>query len=73
MTIDPTILLEIRCIRANVVGLAQGSNYTDPRLIEQEVNFAKNLFRRLGCHVIDVSKKAIEEISSEIYLYLRKQ
>jgi regulator of PEP synthase PpsR (kinase-PPPase family) len=73
LTIDPTILLEIRCTRANVLGLTQESNYTDPSRIEQEVNFAKSLFRRLGCHVIDVSKKAIEETSSEIYLYLRKQ
>ncbi len=73
LTIDPSILAEIRCTRASVLGMAQGGDYTDPYRIEQEVNFAKSLFRQLGCHVIDVSKKAIEETSGEIYLYLRKQ
>lgn len=52
--------------------MTQGNNYTNPNSIEQEVNFAKSIFKQLGCHVIDVSKKAIEETSSEIYLYLRK-
>ncbi len=73
LNIDPNVLLDIRCTRANILGLTQNSNYIDPHHIDQEVAFARNLFRKLGCHVIDVSKKAIEETSSEIYLYLRKQ
>jgi regulator of PEP synthase PpsR (kinase-PPPase family) len=47
--------------------------YIDPEKIEQEVQYAKSIFRELECHVIDVSSKAIEETSSEIYLYLRQQ
>ncbi len=72
LTIDSHILLEIRSTRASALGLPPHSDYTDPKIIEQEVSFAKNIFRELGCHVINVSNKAIEEISSEIYLHLRR-
>ncbi len=71
LTINPKILSEIRATRANVLGLPFGNIYTDPNLIEEEVKSAKKIFKRLGCHVIDVSNKAIEETSGEIYLYLR--
>jgi regulator of PEP synthase PpsR (kinase-PPPase family) len=71
LTIDPQMLLNIRRTRANVLGMPHGANYTDPGMIEQEVNYARQIFRRLGCHIIDVSNKAIEETSGEIYLYLR--
>ena len=72
LTIDPHMLLKIRCTRANVLGVSQGSDYTDPNMIEQEVNYARKIFRRLNCPVIDVSNKAIEETSGEIYLQLRQ-
>jgi len=72
LTIDPQILAGIRSTRANVLGLPQGTDYTDLYIIEEEVQSAKKIFKRLGCHIIDVSNKAIEEISGEIYLYLRK-
>lgn len=71
LTIDPQILLKIRRTRANSLGIPHGANYTDPNMIQQEVSFARQIFRRLGCHVIDVSNKAIEEVSGEIYLSLR--
>lgn len=71
LTIDPEMLLKIRSTRANTLGMSQSGQYTDPQIIEQEVNFARKTFRQLGCHIIDVSSKAIEETSSEIYLYLR--
>ncbi len=72
LTIDPQMLAGIRSTRANVLGLPPGAGYTDLSIIEEEVRSAKRIFKRLGCHVIDVSNKAIEETSSEIYLYLRK-
>lgn len=72
LTIDPQILAGIRSTRANIIGLPQGTGYTDLQIIDEEVQSAKRIFKRLGCHIIDVSNKAIEETSSEIYLYLRK-
>lgn len=70
--IDPYLLQEIRTTRANVLGMPSSTDYADPDRIRQEVRHAKKLFRELKCHVIDVSAKAIEETSSEIYLHLRQ-
>lgn len=72
MSIDPHLLQDIRSIRAKVLGMAPDAEYADIDQIRQEVRYAKNIFRELDCHVIDVTSKAIEEISSEIYLYLRQ-
>jgi [pyruvate, water dikinase]-phosphate phosphotransferase / [pyruvate, water dikinase] kinase len=72
LTIDPFLLHEIRSTRAQVLGMATNTDYADPELIRQEVQNARKLFRELDCHVIDVSAKAIEETSSEIYLHLRQ-
>jgi hypothetical protein len=70
--IDPYLLQEIRTTRAHVLGMPSSTDYADPDRIRQEVRQAKKLFRELKCHVIDVSAKAIEETSSEIYLHLRQ-
>lgn len=70
LTIDSNLLQDIRTTRAQVMGLSAATDYTDSDRIYQEVRHAKNIFRELKCHVINVSAKAIEEISSEIYLYL---
>lgn len=72
MSIDPHLLQDIRSIRARVLGMAPDAEYADLDQIRQEVRYAKNIFRELDCHVIDVTSKAIEEISSEIYLHLRQ-
>jgi regulator of PEP synthase PpsR (kinase-PPPase family) len=70
--IDPFILQNIRTTRAQVLGMPADADYADIDRIRQEVRQAKKLFRELKCHVIDVSAKAIEETSSEVYLYLRQ-
>ncbi len=70
--IDPHVLQGIRTTRAQILGLPANTEYADPDRITQEVRQAKKLFRELKCHIIDVSSKAIEETSSEIYLHLRQ-
>jgi regulator of PEP synthase PpsR (kinase-PPPase family) len=71
--IDPHVLHGIRTTRAQVLGMPADTEYADPDRIGHEVRQAKKLFRELKCHVIDVSSKAIEETSSEIYLHLRQK
>lgn len=71
LTIDPFLLHDIRSTRASALGMPAGADYADPEKITQEVRYAKKIFRELKCHTIDVSAKAIEETSSEIFLYLR--
>jgi len=72
LTIEPHLLQEIRSTRTQVLGMSSANEYSDLEQVTQEVRYAKKLFRELKCHVIDVSAKAIEETSSEIYLFLRQ-
>ncbi|MBU6452130.1 MAG: kinase/pyrophosphorylase [Cyanobacteria bacterium REEB67] len=72
LQIDPHLLQGIRVNRSTVLGMGGDNDYADPDRINQEVRYAKKLFRELKCHVIDVSSKAIEETSSEIYLRMRE-
>ena len=72
LNIDPHVLQGIRMTRAQILGMPATTDYADPDKINQEVRQARRLFRELKCHVIDVSAKAIEETSSEIYLQLRQ-
>ena len=72
LTIDPYLLAEIRTTRAKTLGMPDDNEYSDPERIRLEVRHAKKICRELKCHLIDVSAKAIEETSSEIYLHLRQ-
>jgi regulator of PEP synthase PpsR (kinase-PPPase family) len=71
LTIDPHLLHNLRATRAQIIGMPAGSEYADLDEIKAEVQYAKRIFRELKCHTIDVSARAIEETSSEIFLYLR--
>jgi regulator of PEP synthase PpsR (kinase-PPPase family) len=71
LKIDPYQLQEIRSTRAAVLGMPGTSDYADPDRIMQESRYAKKIFRELKCHILDVSAKAIEETSSEIYMKVR--
>jgi len=72
LSIDPYLLQEIRTTRAEALGMPGETDYADPERIQEEVRHARKIFRELKCHIIDVSAKAIEETSSEIYLHLRQ-
>ncbi len=49
---------------------AVASSYTDPVLIEREMDEARALMKRLGCFVVRTDGKAIEESASEIIAHL---
>jgi regulator of PEP synthase PpsR (kinase-PPPase family) len=59
-------LNEIRKERLKALGLPDSANYASVDRIEQESDYAHNLMIRLGCTVIDVSNKAVEETASII-------
>jgi regulator of PEP synthase PpsR (kinase-PPPase family) len=71
LTIDPHLLHNLRTTRAQIIGMPAGSEYADLDEIKAEVQYAKRIFRELKCHSIDVSARAIEETSAEIFLYMR--
>src|SRR5438270_4218328 len=64
LTIDAKRLAEIRGERARWMGGANG--YADLVEIYDELDYAAQVHRRLGCPVIEVSELSIEEISHRI-------
>jgi len=66
LTIDPQQLLSIRKERLKTLGLMADANYANESRILEEMEFAHKVMRKLGCPVIDVTNKAVEETSSKI-------
>ncbi|HBN07710.1 MAG TPA: phosphoenolpyruvate synthase regulatory protein [Cyanobacteria bacterium UBA8530] len=66
LSIQPTVLHRIRIARLHALGLTESANYVNLENIKLENEYAKNIFRRLRCPVVDVTNKAIEETASEI-------
>ncbi|SHE57480.1 hypothetical protein SAMN02745784_01152 [Tissierella praeacuta DSM 18095] len=72
LTNSPEKLNEIREERLKALGLSGGSNYSSLERILDELEYADRIMKRIGCPVIDVSHKAIEETSEIILFLLRK-
>lgn len=66
LTINPELLLQIRTERLRSLGLGPRSKYADLGRIIEELEYADRVFRRVGCRVVDVSQKAVEETANSI-------
>ncbi len=66
LTMKPERLLKIRTERLRALGLPVEAHYASLDRIETELRFADGLMARLGCPVIDVTEKAIEETAGLI-------
>jgi len=66
LTIRPQILNEIRQERLKTLGLVSNADYASMERILSELEYAENIMKRLGCPIIDVSNKAVEETASKI-------
>ncbi|WP_240353380.1 pyruvate, water dikinase regulatory protein [Cohnella algarum] len=66
LTMNPERLLKIRTERLRALGLPVHAHYASLDRIERELAFAAALMERLGCPVIDVTEKAIEETAGLI-------
>ncbi|WP_333887461.1 pyruvate, water dikinase regulatory protein [Clostridium sp.] len=62
LTIDPIQLMEIRKHRIDKLRAASHAiQYANAERVLDELDFADRLMRRLGCKIIDVTKRAIED------------
>ncbi len=66
----PDNLNEIRQERLKSLGLSNNAVYANLGRINQELNYSKNIMDEIGCLVIDVSNKAIEETAGLIIEYM---
>ncbi|MEO0360159.1 MAG: pyruvate, water dikinase regulatory protein [Pseudomonadota bacterium] len=71
LTASPSRLAHIRGHRLETLGHDKGAEYADLDEIRKEVADARLLFDRIGAHVIDVTRRSIEETAAEIMALLR--
>jgi len=72
LTISGEQLNGIRTERLKALGLTAQANYAALDRIQQELQYSQKIMQRLGCPVIDVSNKAVEETANIILEMIRK-
>ena len=73
LIITPDKLNEIRKERLKSLGLKSEANYASFERILEELEYAEKIMKRVGCPVINVSNKAIEETASLIVDVLKSE
>lgn len=69
---NPLKLNEIRQERLKALGLDFTANYANMDRINMELEYSREIMDKLGCIVLDVSNKAIEETAGIIMDYMKK-
>ncbi|MDL2310698.1 kinase/pyrophosphorylase [Peptostreptococcaceae bacterium OttesenSCG-928-C18] len=72
LTNSPDKLNLIRKSRLKSLGLPSSSSYSDIDRILSELDYADSILKKVGCPIIDVSEKAIEETADIIIRHLKK-
>jgi regulator of PEP synthase PpsR (kinase-PPPase family) len=72
LKISPDQLNGIRKERLKSLGLTSSANYANMDRILQELDYSEGIMKRIGCPVIDVSNKAVEETAGLIIEIFRK-
>ncbi|MHB8170921.1 MAG: pyruvate, water dikinase regulatory protein [Thermincolia bacterium] len=66
LTCRPQQLNIIRQERLKTLGLTSGADYASLERILKELEYAEQIMKRIGCPVIDVTNKAVEETASRV-------
>lgn len=70
LSMDAEQLLKIRQARLKTVGLPTGAKYATLQRINEELEYAEAVMKKVGCPVINVTDRAIEETAGLIIEYL---
>lgn len=73
LTIDKGVLKKIREERLKSLGLSKDSLYSSEERINSEIDYALELMNDLGCTIIDVTYRSIEETSEIIVNKLKNK
>lgn len=71
LSINAQQLTEIRRRRVSFVSSIMDAQYAAPTYIHKELKYSRELMSKLGCRIVDVSGKAVEEIAQEILLHFK--
>ncbi|UFT97805.1 kinase/pyrophosphorylase [Radiobacillus kanasensis] len=66
LRISPEKLNDIRKERLKALGLGEAASYANMDRIHEELDYFDQIVGRIGCQVIDVSNKAVEETANVI-------
>lgn len=69
---NPFKLNEIRQERLKSLGLSNNANYASLDRISLELEYAKEIMKKIDCTVIDVSSKAVEETAGTVLQYMKE-
>ena len=69
---DPFKLNEIRQERLKSLGLSNNANYASLDRIKLELEYSREIMKKLNCIVIDVSNKAVEETAGIVLDHMKK-
>lgn len=72
LTVSQSQLFEARKNRLSTLGIAEDADYVAGSRIETELSYARSVFDRLDCKVIDVTDSAIEVTAARIVNYLQE-
>ena len=70
---DPKKLIEIRSERLKALGLKNSANYASVERIQSELEYSMDIMMDLGCEIIDVTARAIEETASIIIEHMTNE
>ena len=76
LTNSPEKLNEIRTERLRAMGLSSSNANENPyanmdRILE-EIDYAEGVMKKIGCPIINVANRAIEETAEKIIVYLKR-
>ncbi len=73
LTINPEKLVQIRQTRLNLLGSENQTDYIEIEAIKNEIAESRKLFSKLGCPIIDVTKRSVEETAAKIIQLLQEK
>jgi regulator of PEP synthase PpsR (kinase-PPPase family) len=66
LRVSPEKLHHIREERLKTIGLRSDANYASMDRILMELDYAESVFKKVGCAVVDVTNKAVEETAVRV-------
>jgi [pyruvate, water dikinase]-phosphate phosphotransferase / [pyruvate, water dikinase] kinase len=73
LIISPEKLNDIRAERLKALGLKAEATYANMERIKTELEYSEKIMTRIGCPIIDVSNKAVEETANLIWNMFNKK
>lgn len=73
LTNSPLKLNAIRQERLKALGLSHEANYANMERIMEELDYAEKIMKSIGCPIIDVTTKAIEETAGIIMKIIKEE